>query len=358
MLLVNLVNIRRGGAKQVALSFLDEIRINNLRCLILINTSLVREVDISGYDSSKVGFVVADLKFAHPVRALKFLKNLHSKYGILKVIILFGPFYSLKCWHTVSGFADGWAYLETSQLNSMNFLRKFKNILFARIKLQLSLLFSNELFVETDYAKSQIISKRFFLNKPIHVVHNAINPRLMDNNHLKGIKDRCKSRIKLIYVASYYEHKNFSFLKELSTVSPDFVEIYVTLSDKEYHSLFGGSTNGIYNLGVLALEELKVIYQEMDGVIFPSRLETFSAGILEAWYFKLPLFIGPFSFFKDICKDRAFYIDLDDANRTMEIIINVIANLDVNVLNEYRKYVDLNYTSKVRYNSLLALINK
>ena len=215
MLLINLINIRRGGAKQVALSFLDGIRVNDLSCIILINETLLREVDITKYCKSKTKFIISELKITQPFKVLKLLRSLKIQYGINKIVVLFGPFYSLKSCYTLSGFADGWAYLETSQLGWSNPFKRLMKVLFAQIKLQITLLSSDEVFVETDYAKGRITAKKYFLKKPIHVVPNAINERLITSCEENFSDSRGSSKYKLIYVASYYDHKNFTFWQNL-----------------------------------------------------------------------------------------------------------------------------------------------
>jgi glycosyltransferase involved in cell wall biosynthesis len=65
----------------------------------------------------------------------------------------------------------------------------------------------------------------------------------------------------------------------------------------------------VVNIGALDVAQCPSFYLQLDGVLFPSLLECFSATPLEAMAMKRALFVADRPFNRDVCGDAAFYFD-------------------------------------------------
>ena len=69
----------------------------------------------------------------------------------------------------------------------------------------------------------------------------------------------------------------------------------------------------IRNVGALVLPQCPNFYKALDGVVFPSLLECFSAVPLETMMMRRPLFASDRAFIRDCCHEHAYYFDPLDA---------------------------------------------
>ena len=77
-------------------------------------------------------------------------------------------------------------------------------------------------------------------------------------------------------------------------------------------------------IGPVNKSDLHELYNCVDAVMLLSKLESFSNNIIEAWYYKKPLFVTNSDWAISICGEAAFYVERDDACNILESIINVI----------------------------------
>lgn len=149
----------------------------------------------------------------------------------------------------------------------------------------------------------------------IEVVSNSYH-QLFDREPWAVPESSCRSRatkLTLGYVTRPYPHKNMGLLPEIARhlfvthgVEARFA---VTLTDREYSSMGPEFTSVTVNHGRLRVDELPMFYRSVDGVVFPSLLEAFSATPLEAMRMGKPLFASDRPFVRSICRDAPYYAD-------------------------------------------------
>jgi glycosyltransferase involved in cell wall biosynthesis len=68
----------------------------------------------------------------------------------------------------------------------------------------------------------------------------------------------------------------------------------------------------IVNIGPVEHIGIATLYDAIDAVILPSRLESFSNTIAEAWAMNKPLLISDLSWARSLCADAALYVTYCD----------------------------------------------
>ncbi|WP_291133842.1 glycosyltransferase [Erythrobacter sp.] len=307
---------------QVATSIVDELSQSGLASNIyLALSSVVLESCLKiGADLTVFRHVeIVDIRGFEPLN-LK-LDNLIKEADI--VFTVFGPLYSVrKARKSIVGFAQPWIiYPKNEAYFKLPFGQRTK----LRVKYFVQWLAfvrnSNLLLVEADHVRERL--KVLAPEKHVLVVPNALNavfreaiekspytvPRIAQLNPRVSKTER----IKLGYVGRAYSHKNIEILPKVRAALREkyglIVEIEVTLDDNEWAAQTEDFRREIRNVGSMSLRELVDFYGSLDGVLFPSLLECFSATPLEAMAMGLPLFASNRDFVRDFCEDYPFYFD-------------------------------------------------
>lgn len=82
-------------------------------------------------------------------------------------------------------------------------------------------------------------------------------------------------------------------------------------------------------VGQVDKEQLASLYQQVDFIFLLSKLESFSNNIIEAWYFRKPLFVAEEAWSQAICKDGAVYVERGSASRVAEAVISLIEDKEM-----------------------------
>lgn len=92
------------------------------------------------------------------------------------------------------------------------------------------------------------------------------------------------------------------------------------------------------NHGRISQQELGGVYQTCSLCFFPSLLEVFSASILEAMYFNLPIVASDFSFNKDVLENACLYFEPRNAESAASQIIKLI--IDASLQKELKERME------------------
>lgn len=249
--------------------------------------------------------------------------------GFDLVFTIFGPLYSgyeIKC--SIVGFAQAWiVYPE----NEVYFRKSFFRRCIDRLRFELQWLFfckSDVLVVETESLKKDLSLYRKFDSSHIKVVPNCVAQVFTDN--LENSSDiqffeRSPGVVYLGLVSRDYIHKNLDFLLDvlrcLNRIGRLEYKFVVTFTEREWMNKSPEFRLAIINTGVIAYEKLPDFYRQLDGVVFPSLLESFSVTPLEALASRKPLFSSQRAFVSDICGAHAYYFDPLDPDSAAEVII-------------------------------------
>ena len=355
---LNFSNIKIGGAKQVAISFLLELN----------------ETEIEKYNILVTNEIFDELK-SLKFKFLKSLKIYNSSinsflnYSLIPeiksakiVFTLFGPLYAFTRAKTITGFAQAWILYPNNLVNKgQGFIKKITRTM----KFKIQLLFFRKdttLIVESDVAKEILINKLNF--KSVNVVNNSINTLFL--SHVPRIKEVQKD-FKIGVIGRNYPHKNLKILPRiLDILNVKFeskVAFYVTLTKEEFKSMNPSFQKKIVNYGSINVIECPKFYNEMDLIFFPSLLEVFSATPLESLYMKKPFVCSNLPFNKGFLEGFVFYTKPNDVKDSAKVLIEVLELLIsndqslINKLNSGSDYVKNNFQPSNRAKSYLETID-
>ena len=311
--LVNAANLHSGGAVQVAVSFLSElIYLGEVDTDVIvsskvhyelrsINTKVERFNSYSVHDASGFG-ALFDLKFINIISSSR------------TVFTIFGPLYTWrKPKNSIVGFAQPWIiYADNEIYKSSGFL--FKALV--RLKYSIQKYFylnSDKLIVELDHVKKELES---LANKTeIVVVNNCISSIYSDIKQWKPVNYVRKNESVLLLgiVTRDYPHKNLKILPDVQAILKQTykvnVRFLVTLTNEEWLNKDDRFRACVDNVGPISVAQCPSFYNLLDGVIFPSLLECFSATPIEAMVMKKPVFASDRLFVRQACEDFVNYFN-------------------------------------------------
>ena len=206
-----------------------------------------------------------------------------------------------------------------------------------RCKLTLSRMhFVDLVLVQTEYQKRGIELKlKEYL--PIKLLSPYVpypyNPIQMNTLPIPSRENK----IKILCLSRYYEHKNIEILLDLAslikceelpyiiyiTISANHgkkaVQIIESIKSKEIEDV-------IINLGHFNHNKTSNIISQVDAIILPSLLESFSLSCVEAWYYRKPLFISNLASMQSSCHNAASYFNPSSAADILNCLEGVFSN--------------------------------
>jgi glycosyltransferase involved in cell wall biosynthesis len=178
---------------------------------------------------------------------------------------------------------------------------------------------ARHLIVETETVKARLEELGLDPSR-ISVVSNSYHPefdRVQDprsiENWQRSLRFDSPDTFLFLYVARAYRHKNHDYLGEvgdlLAKARPRPFKFVVTLTEQEWAVRSEAFRRHAVNVGPQAIQSLPSLYESVDGVVFPSLLECFSATPLEAIRTARPLFASDREFVREHSGEFAHYFD-------------------------------------------------
>lgn len=313
---INATNIHAGGALQVATSFVYELSLikpeSGFMYDVFVSTEVkdaleslsIKTVNFNGYyehnnDGIKTLFVPAGVNF--------------EKYDLCFTV--FGPNYlRVKAKKEIVGFAQPWLLDFDNPLSrNMGFVER--NILRAKFFIQwLFFLRADHLIVELEHVKRSLVDHKGVDSNKVSVVYNTVSSLYLDSSKWNSIAiDKANVQIALGIVTRDYPHKNLAVLPYVAEILAEKyklnVHFYTTLNNVEWATKGHNFKKYVSTVGSLSPDQCPSFYEQMDGVVFPSLLECFSATPLEAMAMSKPLFSSDRGFVRDVCGDYSNYFD-------------------------------------------------
>lgn len=335
-LLVNCSNLHIGGAVAVASSFIDSLSRrpdSGLDISLLLSSSVAANLKSLGTELGRFASVrIVDF------RAMRSLwQGLSAHFAHADVVFtVFGPAYVLsKGKRHVCGFAQPLILYPRNPVErglpplarlAQKLKYKVQELFFAR---------ADELVVELEHVKRGLERKWLFSSKPIHIVYSTVDAVFRDPARWVPIQmPERVGGIRLGVISRNYAHKNLASLpalrRELLTRHGLSVEFFVTFTPAELQACSEEFRRTIHNAGPLMLPQCPSFYAALDGVIFPSLLECFSAVPLEAMLMRKPLFASNLPFIRDCCHEHAHYFDPLDIASMAQAIANYFQSAHAN----------------------------
>jgi glycosyltransferase involved in cell wall biosynthesis len=170
-----------------------------------------------------------------------------------------------------------------------------------------------------------------------NAVSHAIKTEKCESHSFPAKMKHIKLKKRLLYLTSYYSHKNLEVLIDIFRTRPTQLKNYavvITISPeqgkgakrflaeiKKYNL-----EDAIVNIGPLEQSELAEIFQNCDSLFMPTLLESFSGTYLEAMHFGIPIITSDYDFVREVCGNAALYFDPSDLDSMLEAIERVEEN--------------------------------
>lgn len=197
--------------------------------------------------------------------------------------------------------------------------------------------------VAISQATKDDLVKTYRLAKPeidkIHVVHlgweHLANEKQAD---IKGCEEELlASKDYLLYVGTFRVHKNVStlllaFQKAIATLPANKKLViigsdrYLKASDLEVIGAINANVKRVLFTGYLTQSCVEKYFQHADAYIFPSLSEGFGLGVLETFFYDIPLLCSNLTSLPEIAGDAAMYFDPRKADDITAAMLGFYAN--------------------------------
>lgn len=313
-LLIYAANLHVGGGVQVAASVIDELSRINCDDELTVWVSYEIDLALDTTNTKKTNFVSYKVVNHFGIKARWSLER-HELSRFDRVLVIFGPHYlgRISVPHAV-GFAQPWIIYKNSE--PYRLLRVGERLLLrAKYYLQ-ELLFkqSDMLVVELKHVRDGLVENKVLPEDRIRIVHNCLSSIFVKPELWKPLKLPQKTKhYRLGFLGRNYLHKNTKIFPEvLGLLESEYglsVDMLVTFTDEEWNDCSPAFKACVTNVGTLELTQCPHFFQNLDGLLFPTLLECFSATPLEAMSMLCPVFVSDRSFMRDVCEDHAEYFD-------------------------------------------------
>lgn len=233
-----------------------------------------------------------------------------------------------NAWNYVDS-VNSWAW--SSQTFKQRIITRFKAMLVCR-----EMKHSSFFVTQTDVAKRSIMQITGTTGDNVKVVPNVLPAIYLNTKVEKKTDDNI---FDIVYVSAVYPHKNIDIIPLVANILKSEYNIssfrfHVTIPDRDKGFLTKfksqaiqlGVNDLIVNEGYQTQKQLVSLYSKCDLFFFPSLLETFSASLLEAMYFKMPIVATDFDFNIEVAKDAALYFEPQNAEQAAMQISRLICN--------------------------------
>lgn len=320
-ILISVGNLHNGGGIQVATSFLHELSLMEISNHLSIDIVVSKEVAdcLTRLCTNTSRFNSYEVINIYGLKA--YFSKLNSKIKKYDIVFtVFGPNYlRVKAKKEIVGFAQLWILNFDNPISEkMSFFSK--SVLRFKFFIQwLFFLRADHYVVELEHVKKRLMQSKDIDAEKVSVVYNTVSSLYLDESKWKSINiEKGTEEISLGIVTRDYPHKNIGILPEVGQVLESKynlkVHFYTTLNELEWSARDDFFKMYVSTVGSLSPDQCPSFYEQIDGVIFPSLLECFSATPLEAMVMTKPLFASDRGFVRDVCAEYAVYFDPLDAN--------------------------------------------
>jgi glycosyltransferase involved in cell wall biosynthesis len=332
-LILNNASTFKGGAEQVALSFISECRkFPEHEYHVVVCENLATQIDQQEYPGNFTFHILDKRPAASWINFYKkmlWYQRLASEVDPDCIVSTGGHgYWTPKRIPVVAGFNMAhFVYPESPYFKIISAKRR----IWWRVRSYLEFYLSGRtdaLFVQTDDVKERLLSR--LKGCKVYTISNTVHPAFTTEGGngeecFLGVRDR---RSRLLTVSAYYPHKNLdvipAVLDHLQDQGRDDFVFVVTLRDEDYQRLFAEKYHErILNVGPVPISRAPGLYRECDFMFLPTLLECFSASYAEAMAMNKPIITSDMDFAHTVCKDAALYFDPLDPIQIAETIIRL-----------------------------------
>ena len=335
-IVINAASIFKGGAEQVAHSFIIEcIHHSEHSYTVLLRNNIATQLDFEQFPDN-FSFINVPERPGKSIfqvwKSNRWFDRLAKEIRPDAVISTGGHGFWKPKVPVVGGFnIPHFIYPESPYFNQIGVKKKG----YWWLKKQFDLFFYSRLdaiVVQTEDVKRRL--KRLIPDVPIHAVSNTVNAEFLKQNELEsGLPPREKGEFRFLTLSANYPHKNLSIIhdvvRELKRRCRKEFKFVVTLPDDIYNTFRETDTDAhIINRGPVPIKQCPALYIDSDAMFLPTLLECFSASYAEAMKMERPILTSDLGFARTVCEDAALYYDPmspgDIADRVLELADNAV----------------------------------
>jgi len=339
--ILNLSTLHKGGAVQVAISFLHDLsdlyhkNIEPHSITIFLSSTLASQISPSILQKFK--HHIFPISPARSQSARKHIEDLIQAIHPDLVFSLFGPCYLQinHCPHLM-GICNGWS-THADKLAFSAFSTPFQKIKrhLTNLYLKKHLKHATHWITEAPIAQKGAIKKLKLPPEKIFIIPNEVSifykpylnqaPQLINTSPAKPLN--------LFIFCSAYPHKNIKILIPTliallqKNISQARFHLTLPESSREYQNLFTqikkyDLENYFINHGPTTPQDGTELYKKMDALLFPSLLETYSVTPLEAITMGIPVLLSNIAAHQDLFTEDliTFFNPLDPEDIANQII--------------------------------------
>lgn len=196
--------------------------------------------------------------------------------------------------------------------------------------------YANVIFPQTQTAEERL--KRYYpLVQQAVTIPNAYTAILPTKARIQNHFTRVTGFHYLFCLSRYYPHKNIEILIEVAKLIklrqlP--YKIIITLSADQHRNVKlineqikkENIADILLNIGAVPFDMVPSLYDNVDALILPTLLESFSGTYVDAMHFERTIFTSNRDFAREVCGDAAYYFDPLSATHIVEVIEKAFAN--------------------------------
>lgn len=335
-LLVNLIPIKSGGGQQVATNFITQaLKNKELSPFFLVthNTHIHHVLLKNKYEKF---YVIKNSLLSRFFFQLYTLNKIVLKNNIEVIYTMFGPGLHHKKIKSVTGCAySNLFFPEINFWNSSSAMQKVKHYLIDKYRL-VSTLKSDFIIFENESMQKRAVK---LFNYPLHQT-KLILPSISEytreaksETFSKRLEKLDKNKYHVLMLSGWHKNKNIEIvphvLSKLKDEGINDVNFVITVPENHPESIKllkeaqkNSVEQNISFFDQVLPSEVPFLFEKINAVALFSLLESFSNNIIEAWYFKKPLFISDEEWSRSICKQAGIYVDRESAKDISCKIIN------------------------------------
>lgn len=334
-IIVNTATIHLGGALQVAINIIKSSLLQNSDEIYYISNQAV--YDVCPTDISKTLIVNQSPASIFRFKIKRQIKSFANSINPDIIYSVGAPSYINFKQKEVLRLTNPWIInsLNANVYQIYNYRQRFLTKLKVIIQ-RLYLVNAVYFITQTNDAKDKIVSNLKKSAGNVFVIENTFS--LTFKKYIgRDFERNYDDKINVLSIAAPYPHKNLILLVKVAKLLKEsnnhkfqfFITFPVeTFVHSELYKMIRENNVEEYftNLGKVNLTDLPDIYLRSHILLLPTLLEVFSASLLEAMVFDLPIITTDFSFNKEVCGNGAIYLknpfDGKEALDSLQMLLN------------------------------------
>ncbi|YCM42632.1 glycosyltransferase [Verrucomicrobiaceae bacterium 227] len=331
-LIINTTTLVLGGALQVALSFLNELKIfgqDDYHVFLSAQVEAQLEKESFPANFTFYSFEQSPASLLHRWSVVKRLKQLEETIEPDVVFTVFGPSYWRPKAKHLSGFAlPHIVYSDGIYVQKLPFKIHLKALIYQKWEHKRC---ADYYVTETEDVSNRLASKICIPEERVFTVGNTCGSSFFDTikDRFDVVESAYPKAFKFVTISANHKHKNLGFIaeviKELDVINISCV-FYVTLNPADYEQLFSHAGDRVINLGPVDVKYCPSIYSQCDALFLPTFLECFTASYAEAMAMNKPIITSDLGFARTVCDNAALYCDPVNAKSTAQQISNLVSD--------------------------------